>query len=427
MINENASWNKLKSMNRNQATCPHCGIRLFIPPEIARENYIQCLTCYNTFPNPLKRYNNQIYNTPNQNSLTTNCPRCGIILHGPPGIIHEDYVQCLSCYHTFPNPLKKSYSHTHSPPSTNLTKRNMSGYNTRGKYVEFWTRNLDLIESKILNVQNTQEEQTIEFKISDLEILGNRKKSGYSFSLEYRNGSLQNVISNSAVARDLAIVLENSKEFKTLSAGWFKLSFQDTGKMIISGTPAIKNSITLRAAIEKVLEQTGRKMTTQEIADVLNENKWYQNEDASQIKASQIESRVKNYTFVRFENNEVTSIRKEIEKQVKWTSFWEGIGPKIIGGIIGVVVVLFFIFNDKSSCSVDSDTYVKAAVRMYLQNTLKDPGSYKPIEWGTVIEQNGAYKYIIWHKYRAKNSYGGYVVEEHYFYLDGNYNVRDVY
>lgn len=53
--------------------------------------------------------------------------------------------------------------------------------------------------------------------------------------------------------------------------------------------------MTLHAAIEKLLQQTGRQMTTHEIADSLNKNKWYQKKDGSKITDFQIHGRTKNY------------------------------------------------------------------------------------------------------------------------------------
>ncbi len=53
--------------------------------------------------------------------------------------------------------------------------------------------------------------------------------------------------------------------------------------------------MTLHAAIEKLLQQTGRQMTTHEIAESLNKNKWYQKKDGSKITDFQIHGRTKNY------------------------------------------------------------------------------------------------------------------------------------
>jgi hypothetical protein len=56
--------------------------------------------------------------------------------------------------------------------------------------------------------------------------------------------------------------------------------------------------MTLHEAIEKLLRQTGRPMTTQEIADGLNENGWYQKKDNSLIQAFQIHGRTRNYANI---------------------------------------------------------------------------------------------------------------------------------
>ena len=55
-------------------------------------------------------------------------------------------------------------------------------------------------------------------------------------------------------------------------------------------------------------------------------------------------------------------------------------------------------------------------VKSYLKSNLKDPGSYDGIEWSKVLQrsENG---YMVRHKYRAKNSFGGYVIENKIFYL----------
>lgn len=57
-------------------------------------------------------------------------------------------------------------------------------------------------------------------------------------------------------------------------------------------------------------------------------------------------------------------------------------------------------------------------VKKYLNKTLKDPKSYESIEWSTVSEKDGYY--FVNHKYRAKNSFGGYVIETIAYKLDEN-------
>lgn len=63
-------------------------------------------------------------------------------------------------------------------------------------------------------------------------------------------------------------------------------------------------------------------------------------------------------------------------------------------------------------------------VENYLKKNLKDPESYEGIEWSSVIEKDGNYQ--VRHKYRAKNSFGGYVIENCIFTLSKDGTVIDV-
>ena len=56
-------------------------------------------------------------------------------------------------------------------------------------------------------------------------------------------------------------------------------------------------------------------------------------------------------------------------------------------------------------------------VKEYLKKVLKDPKSIEYIEWFPVQEtQDGNYKVRV--KYRAKNSFGGYVLNDQLFFLN---------
>lgn len=55
-------------------------------------------------------------------------------------------------------------------------------------------------------------------------------------------------------------------------------------------------------------------------------------------------------------------------------------------------------------------------VTRYLKNTLNDPKSYESISWGEV--KHTPQGYLVGHKYRAKNAFGGYVVKFQIFHLD---------
>lgn len=63
-------------------------------------------------------------------------------------------------------------------------------------------------------------------------------------------------------------------------------------------------------------------------------------------------------------------------------------------------------------------------VEKYLKSNLKDPNSYESIDWSQVKETENGYE--VRHKYRAKNSLGGYMIENHIFYIDLKGNVIKV-
>lgn len=55
-------------------------------------------------------------------------------------------------------------------------------------------------------------------------------------------------------------------------------------------------------------------------------------------------------------------------------------------------------------------------VKKYVKSNLKDPSSYESIEWSPVQKTDRGY--VVRHKFRAKNSFGGYVVEEYIITLN---------
>ena len=66
--------------------------------------------------------------------------------------------------------------------------------------------------------------------------------------------------------------------------------------------------MTLHDAIEKLLRQTGRPMTTQQIADELNKNRWYQKKNGSTIQAFQIHGRTRNYASIFDRTGSIVSL-----------------------------------------------------------------------------------------------------------------------
>lgn len=101
-----------------------------------------------------------------------------------------------------------------------------------------------------------------------------------------------------------------------------------------------------------------------------------------------------------------------------------------------IIMVLFvvFLFSIIANAGVTPTErrHIQGNVKAFLKSNLKDPGSYQPIEWSPVVTVtktswvNIGYKNAIRHKYRARNSFGGYEIENQIFFIDAGYNVVDV-
>jgi hypothetical protein len=68
----------------------------------------------------------------------------------------------------------------------------------------------------------------------------------------------------------------------------------------------------------------------------------------------------------------------------------------------------------------DYDGLVSKVEKYYKKEYLKNPDSYEGISWSGVQTENSntQFKYYFRHKFRAKSSFGGYVIEEMMIYLD---------
>jgi len=103
-----------------------------------------------------------------------------------------------------------------------------------------------------------------------------------------------------------------------------------------------------------------------------------------------------------------------------------GILVVLIIGLIGYCGAL----PRGSSTSSSSEAIVKnsawdgsvAQVKSWLNNNLKDPGSLEFIEWSPV-QKNQDGGFLVRVKYRAKNSFGGYVIENKVFFLSSDGSV----
>lgn len=107
---------------------------------------------------------------------------------------------------------------------------------------------------------------------------------------------------------------------------------------------------------------------------------------------------------------------------------------KILFGLVAVSLIITIFMPKKEEPKVQETPKDKPAVyasiwdgsvsqvKRYVKFTLKDPDSYESIEWGKLFDlgdsSGTAYRFVIRHTYRARNSFGGYVVMDQKFFLD---------
>lgn len=91
---------------------------------------------------------------------------------------------------------------------------------SKGKYVNLWKNKLALFQQKI---EIGSKKQNIQIAAKEFTNVGNRKS--YSFNLEFIDGIVDNNIGGSAVARDLASVINESSTIKRLiKKGHYKIN-----------------------------------------------------------------------------------------------------------------------------------------------------------------------------------------------------------
>jgi hypothetical protein len=81
-------------------------------------------------------------------------------------------------------------------------------------YYSLWRNHLNDIESKMSIA--TLAGHSLLLKKQEFETYGNRKASGYTFTLEIIHGRVVNNIKGSAVARDLYDILKGSEKAKSM-------------------------------------------------------------------------------------------------------------------------------------------------------------------------------------------------------------------
>lgn len=121
----------------------------------------------------------------------------------------------------------------------------------------------------------------------------------------------------------------------------------------------------------------------------------------------------------------VAEIKENAKKEAQKLKKGCGIGCLVII-LIGVFAGLidYYSSNGSSSTSSPSETVQSSSwdgsvwqVKSWLKANLKDPGSLDFIEWSPVQKTTDG-GFMVRVKYRAKNSLGGYVIDNKIFFLD---------
>jgi RNA polymerase subunit RPABC4/transcription elongation factor Spt4 len=104
-------------------------------------------------------------------------------------------------------------------------------------------------------------------------------------------------------------------------------------------------------------------------------------------------------------------------------------------GLIGVPILIIIVIIIVGSSSKTNSTPQEAVysssydgsvrqVELWLKQHLNDPDSFKAIEWSPVAKAKDG-NFVVRVKYRAKNSFGAYVISQKLFVLNGNGTVID--
>lgn len=72
-------------------------------------------------------------------------------------------------------------------------------------YTQIWNKYLPII--KILMKRSVNEDQVLSLNVTDFERAGAARKSGYKFLIIFSNGRVDNILSASPLAKDLAAML----------------------------------------------------------------------------------------------------------------------------------------------------------------------------------------------------------------------------
>ncbi len=99
-------------------------------------------------------------------------------------------------------------------------------------YAQIWIKYLPII--RILLKRTRTESQVLDLNRIDFERMGSGRKAGYKFTIEFTKGRVSNLISSSALASDLALVMLEDKPTKEfLEAGDYTVSLNTKFQLLI--------------------------------------------------------------------------------------------------------------------------------------------------------------------------------------------------
>ena len=105
----------------------------------------------------------------------------------------------------------------------------------------------------------------------------------------------------------------------------------------------------LHEAMEKLLRQNGHPMTTSEIAEALNKNKWYKKQDGSPIQPFQINGRAKNYPRLFEQNGSTVALNGQQDIRISTSKQRITTSPvKLIDSNIDLNLLKKMLMNEKN-------------------------------------------------------------------------------
>ena len=105
-------------------------------------------------------------------------------------------------------------------------------------YAQIWTKYLPII--RILLKRTRQESQVLDLNRIDFERMGSGRKAGYKFTIEFTRGRVSNLISSSALASDLALVMLEDKPTKEfLEGGEYTVSLNTKFQLLLKNVTPV--------------------------------------------------------------------------------------------------------------------------------------------------------------------------------------------